>query len=81
MRKDINAFSKRFALKDEQGAKVAVALGGTIFTVSDGRQIATLRGGSVYGMDGQLLGRLTPSGVVLREDATYSQAFLRLVAP
>jgi hypothetical protein len=30
MRKDINAFSKRFALKDEQGAKVAVALGGTI---------------------------------------------------
>ena len=70
----------KLMIKDEHGAEVAYAFNGTIFVILDGRRIASLRGGNVYGTNGQMLGRLAPKGAVMREDGTMSEAFLRLVA-
>ena len=78
MRKHEPLFEKK-VIKDEHGTKVAFAHLGTIFLVSTGRKVAGLQGGKVYEMDGQLLGRLTPKGTVVREDGTLSEAFFRLV--
>ena len=78
MRKHEPLFEKKF-IKDEHGTKVAFAHLGAIFLISTGRKVAGLQGGNVYGMDGQILGRLTPKGTVVREDETPSEAFFRLV--
>jgi hypothetical protein len=39
----------KLKIKDEHGNEVAYAFNGTIFVISDGRGIASLRGGNVYG--------------------------------
>ena len=59
---------------------MAYVYNGLVYAVAGGHQVGSLRGGNVHNVDGQLFGRLTPRGVVVHEDGSVSEAFLRLVA-
>jgi len=58
---------------------VAYCYNGMIYALEGGHQVGSLCGGNVYAVDGQLLGRLAPRGVVMGEEGMVSEAFLRLV--
>jgi hypothetical protein len=64
---------------DDEEVKVAYVSDGTVYTIGDDRQIATLRGENLHAMDGQLLGHLTPVGNIHGVDGATPEAFMKLV--
>jgi hypothetical protein len=64
---------------DDEEVKVAYASNGAVYTIPEGTKIATLRDENLYTLDGQLLGHLTPVGVVRGVDGATPEAFMRLV--
>jgi hypothetical protein len=68
------AATKSF-IRDEEGKEIAYAVGGSVYAVGGGGRIASLRNGSLYALDGQIFGLLTPSGAVRGNAA---DAFMRL---
>jgi hypothetical protein len=67
--------STKIQIRDDEGAEIAYATGGAVYAAATGKKIANLRNGSLYALDGQIFGLLTPSGAV-RGDA--ADAFMRL---
>jgi hypothetical protein len=78
MRIQTESLKQKIVFKNEEGIEIAYCSGGRI-SAMDGRRVAILEGGNVYTADRQLLGRLTPSGVVRRHDGAASEGFLKLV--
>ena len=74
-----NPYNPKIPINDHKGTKVAYSYNGVVYAIP-GQNVGTLRGGNIYGLDGQLLGRLTPRGVVVCEDGSVSETFLRLAA-
>jgi hypothetical protein len=70
---------KKLSICDDDGAEVAYTLGGVVYDVPNGQQIANLRSGKLYAVDGQLLGILTPSERFAVSDGKPAADFLRLL--
>jgi hypothetical protein len=62
-------------IRDDEGAEIAYATGGAVYSIRSGRRIASLRNGNLCALGGQIFGLLTPSGVVR---GTAADAFMRL---
>ena len=69
----------KLRIYDEAGTEIAYANNGIVYVSSDGRRIGSIRGGSLYTPDGQLLGYRTRAGVVRGVGGTAPDAFMRLV--
>jgi hypothetical protein len=63
------------AIRDDEGAEIAYAVGGSVYAIGSGGRIAILRNGNLCALDGQVFGLLTPSGAVRGNAAG---AFMRL---
>jgi hypothetical protein len=79
MRNQSNPYNLKIYIKDQQGTEVAYCYNGMVYAVAGGHQVGSLRGGNIYSIDGQLLGRLAPRGVVVCDDGSIPEAFLRIV--
>jgi hypothetical protein len=62
-------------IRDDEGAEIAYAVGGSVYATGSGGRIASLRNGNLCAPDGQIFGLLTPSGAVRGNAAG---AFMRL---
>jgi hypothetical protein len=71
----------KIRIHDEAGSDIAYVNNGVVDAASSGRRIATILGGVVFGADGQVLGRRTPSGTIRGVDGVSSMPFMRLVKP
>jgi hypothetical protein len=70
-----NCVLTKTIIRDDEGAEIAYAVGGSVYATGSGGRIASLRNGNLCTQDGQLFGLLTPSGAVRGSAAA---AFMRL---